>query len=155
MMSPFSSSLGETTHRIQNRFCILKLFTRCQIWPCEGQSHKWLLSSMIIPSNPGWTMMQYYVTCIPKHKHNCADLKSMAQYLPFQKLTFLHFCWIYSSLNFCFSFHSLLHYLLSFYEDNGCHHYTFSQKGRNVFSSLYCRKPRQLHKCRAKIITCW
>lgn len=66
--SSFSYSLGKTTLRRQSKFCILKLCTRCQIRPYEGQSHKWLLLSMILPSGLGWTVMQCYVTCIPNYK---------------------------------------------------------------------------------------
>lgn len=66
--SSFSYSLGKTTLRTQSAFCLLKLFTRCQIRPYEGQSHKRLLSSMILPRGPGCTVVQYYVSCIPNHR---------------------------------------------------------------------------------------
>lgn len=43
--------------------------------------------------------------------------------IPFQKPSFLHFCWIYSWLNFFFSFYLLITFYLFFfsYEDNRCH----------------------------------
>lgn len=75
MMSSFSSSLGETTHRRQNRFCILKLCTRCQIWPVKANPANGYCQARNFPVTLAGQWCSSMSRVYPNTSFNCADFE--------------------------------------------------------------------------------